>query len=300
MSKETERMIADSIDNAEQLPELEMMPDDFAQQVGVPLPPDERGRPSQASLILQLASKFDLFHAPDGTAYADIYVERRRETYAILSDQFENLLKYRYFKLMSEPPMPDAVRKARDVLAARAVYEGPAREVRVRVAGLDGALYVDLVDNEWNVVEITSRGWSVVQNPPVRFCRFPGMKPLPMPQRDGSIDILRRYLNVSREEDFVLVVSWLVAALHHDGPYPIIVLLGEQGTAKSTTTKILRALVDPNTSPIRSIPREERDLQIAAKHAHTTASVASRPAADKPYDRTTRMRGKFCSRRGAR
>jgi hypothetical protein len=268
MSKETERMIADLIDSAEQFSE---MPDDCAEQVGVPLPPDERGRPSQASLILQLASEFDLFHAPDGTAYADIYVELRRETYAILSDQFENLLKYRYFKLMSEPPMADAVRKARDVLAARAVYEGPAREVRVRVAGLDGALYVDLVDNEWNVGEITSRGWSVVQNPPVRLCRFPGMKPLPMPQRGGSIDILRRYLNVSREEDFVLIVSWLVAALHHDGPYPTLVLLGEQGTAKSTTTKILRALVDPNTSPIRSIPREERDLQIAAKHAHILA-----------------------------
>jgi hypothetical protein len=132
MSKETERMIADLIDNAEQFSELDMVPDDCAEQVGVPPPPDE-GRPSQARLILQLTREFDLFHAADGTAYADVYNERRRETYAI-----ENLLKYRYFKLMSEPPMPDAVRKAREVLAARAVY----------------ALYVDLVDNEWNVVEI--------------------------------------------------------------------------------------------------------------------------------------------------
>jgi hypothetical protein len=44
------------------------------------------------------------------------------------------------------------------------------------------------------------------------------------------------------------------------------VLHGEQGSAKSTTARILRALIDPNIAPLRSEPREARDLAIAANN----------------------------------
>jgi hypothetical protein len=44
-------------------------------------------------------------------------------------------------------------------------------------------------------------------------------------------------------------------------------LHGEQGTAKSTTTRILRHLIDPNESPLRTVPRNDRDLMIAASNA---------------------------------
>lgn len=39
---------------------------------------------------------------------------------------------------------------------------------------------------------------------------------------------------------------------------------GEQGSAKSSLVRVLRALVDPNTAALRTTPREERDLVIAA------------------------------------
>jgi hypothetical protein len=35
--------------------------------------------------------------------------------------------------------------------------------------------------------------------------------------------------------------------------------------------KMLRALVDPNAAPVRTLPREERDLFIAANNAHVLA-----------------------------
>jgi hypothetical protein len=62
----------------------------------------------------------------------------------------------------------------------------------------------------------------------------------------------------------VLLLSWLAAALRPTGPYPVLILQGEQGSAKSTAQRILRALADPSTVPLRTTPREERDLLIAA------------------------------------
>src|SRR5262249_38678848 len=38
----------------------------------------------------------------------------------------------------------------------------------------------------------------------------------------------------------------------------------EQGAAKSTTQRVLRSLIDPNVSPLRTEPRNKHDLMIAA------------------------------------
>ncbi len=55
---------------------------------------------------------------------------------------------------------------------------------------------------------------------------------------------------------------------------------GEQGSAKSTFSAILRALLDPNTAPLRALPREDRDLFIAASNGHVLAfdNVSGLPA----------------------
>jgi hypothetical protein len=94
------------------------------------------------------------------------------------------------------------------------------------------------------------------------------MQPLPVPTSGGSVHELRALLNLRHDADFVLVTAWLAAALCGTGPYPVLVLSGEQGTAKSTFTSILRALVDPNTAPLRALPREDRDLFIAASNGY--------------------------------
>jgi len=69
----------------------------------------------------------------------------------------------------------------------------------------------------------------------------------------------------------VLTVSFILAALRERGPYPVLCLAGEHGSAKSTFTAVLRKLIDPNSAPLRALPREDRDLFIAANNAHLLA-----------------------------
>ena len=97
------------------------------------------------------------------------------------------------------------------------------------------------------------------------------MLPLPVPERGGSIEALQSFLNLSNQNDFVLVVAWLLAALRSSGPYPLLAISGEQGSTKTVLSKLLRALVDPNVAPVRALPREERELMIAANNGHLLA-----------------------------
>jgi hypothetical protein len=91
--------------------------------------------------------------------------------------------------------------------------------------------------------------------PPVRFRRPAGLLPLPIPQRGGSHEQIALLLNLSSQNDFVLVVSWLLAALRPSSPYPVLGISGERGSAKTVLSKTLRALVDPNSAPVRALPR---------------------------------------------
>lgn len=69
------------------------------------------------------------------------------------------------------------------------------------------------------------------------------------------------------DDDFMMVVAWLVAALRHRGPYPILVLNGEQGSGKSVVSRMLRSLVDPSAAPIQAAPKDDRDLVVSAGNA---------------------------------
>jgi hypothetical protein len=97
------------------------------------------------------------------------------------------------------------------------------------------------------------------------------MKALPVPERGGSLLDLRRLINIGSDANWALLLGWLVAALRPRGPYPVLVVHGEQGTAKSTLVRILRTLVDPNKADLRAEPHDTRDLAIAASNGWVVA-----------------------------
>jgi hypothetical protein len=176
------------------------------------------------------------------------------------------LLARRYYMASQRAPGRQAVEDALAVLAGRAIYDGKARRVHARVAERDGRIYVDLCDERWRAVEITADGWHIVDEPPVYLIRRRGMQPLPVPVTGGSLDLLRAYLPAREQRDRRAVIAWLVQAYRPIGPYPVLILCGEQGSGKSMTARILRTLIDPSVALVRTMPRDERDLILAARN----------------------------------
>jgi hypothetical protein len=233
---------------------------------------DAPARQSQADILIAIANRrAELFHAPDGTAYADIEVNGHRETWPIRSRGFRKWLCHAFFEATTKAASSEAQQSALGVVEARAQFASVERPVHVRLAGLEGKHYLDLCDPVWRAVEIDAAGWRVIDRAPARFRRAAGMRPLPVPERGGAISELRPFLNLASDGDFVLIVAWLLACLRDRGPYPILAVSGEQGSAKSTACAMVRALIDPYAAPLRSLPREDRDLFIAANNGHLLA-----------------------------
>src|SRR6516165_3075470 len=142
---------------------------------------DTGGRgPTQADILIDLAQSAELFHAPDGTGFADLEINGHRETWPIRSKGFRRWLTRRFFEETQGAPSSEALASTLNVIEAQAHFDAPERLVHVRVGGLDGRLYVDLCDETWGAVEIDVTGRRVIDNPQVRFGRDAGMQPLPM------------------------------------------------------------------------------------------------------------------------
>ncbi len=229
---------------------------------------EEARQPTQADRLVGYAeSEATLFKTSLGVAHAGIRAAGHREVWAVKSRGFKDWLLFRYFEETGRAPNAEALSQAIATLEALAKFRGDTAPVFLRTASLGPKLYVDLCDEAWRAIEIEGTGWRIVAEPPVFFVRVRGMLPLPEPERGGSISDLKALLNLGREDDFKLIVGWLLSALRPTGPYPILALAGEAGSAKSTAAKTLRRLFDPNASALRSAPKDERDLFIAASNA---------------------------------
>lgn len=219
-----------------------------------------------ADLLIMASELCETFRWED-QVYASWPVDGHRETWSIKSREFKGWLSHGYWNKHHVVVGATAISDALRIIETMAQSSGRTREVHTRLAlGQNGAVYVDLLDDDWRAIKITPEKWTVVKHPAVRFVRRPGMLPLPEPIRGGSLEELRHFVNAT-DDGFILIVAWLIGAYCPWGPYAILDLQGEQGSAKTTTAEILRRLIDPNVAALRVMPNNLRDLAISARNS---------------------------------
>lgn len=234
---------------------------------------------SQREKIIAIGLDAYLWHDKDGNTFATVSVDQHLENFSIKGTAFRHWLTREYgnrypmkvgAKSCPSAPSTQALTEALNALSAKAAG-GAEHQAGIRIASEGGPIYLDLGTNDWSMVEISADGWRIVRVAPVRFIRPAGFRPLPVPVRGGSIRELSRFLHVAHANDFTLIVAWLLAALRPTGPYPVLIVNGEQGAGKTIICRLLRRLIDPNGAELRNDTRDERDLLLAAKNSWVVA-----------------------------
>ena len=172
-----------------------------------------KARKSQATGLVELAGDAELFHTPDGEAYATIPLDGYRETCPLRSKAFRRWLAHQYYRREERTPSSQAVQDALGVLEGLALFDGTEYPVFTRLVEHHSTIYLDLTNDRWEAVEITAAGWRVIAQPPVKLRRAKGMLPIPHPASGGTINELRRLINVANDADWTLLSAWLVQAL---------------------------------------------------------------------------------------
>ena len=253
---------------------------EFAEILGIPQKKEKSGKESQSALLVKMCSDVFLFHDRNDNIYGEIRADDgHTEVWPVRSRGFRRWLSGRFFVEQGKPPSSHATADALLAIEAEGQHKGPELEVYTRIARFGNDVYLNLCNRHWESVQITSDGWNVVSASPVKFIRTKGMLELPRPSADGRIEAINKLLNAQSPADYILMAAWLVQAMNPAGPYPVLVLEGPQGSAKTFTTRVLRNIVDPSTATVRATPREERDLVIAATNGWICAfdNISSLP-----------------------
>jgi hypothetical protein len=228
---------------------------------------------SQAQKAVALALNHRFWtNTSDGTPHASVQVGLHWEHYRIGSSDFEAWVRAEYcarhFQKINDQkvPMPisdHALHEGIATMKALALTSGNSATSALRIARREGEVWLDLVSRDWELVKVTAKGWKLFPagSPDVALVRMKGMYELPEPKQGGDIRELRELLNVSAS-DFVLQVGWLLGAFQ-DGPYPINIITGVPGAAKTSTCRVLHRSIDPNFADLTPLTSTD-DIHVAA------------------------------------
>ena len=141
------------------------------------------------------------------------------------------------------------LREAEEHLKLHAL-RGPRHELSTRFACVEDTIHIDLGDPGWNEITVDQNGWQIRPQTEPLFDRPQHMREMVRPARNGDPMELFRHFQVRSEHEEILVLAWIASAMHPVIPSPALLLVGPQGSAKSTYSRYIRSLVDPSVTPL--------------------------------------------------
>src|SRR5215475_6204480 len=228
--------------------------------------------------VLDLAgAEAAYFHTPDEETFAHIPVfdgggvQVGHEVCSIQSDCFDAWLTVLENRTEDEGLSAQQRGKIIAKLKACALF-GSEHVVHLRVAKVGDGYYIDMGDKAGLTFKITADGWEIVRDAPVLFERAVGNEPYvePLAPGQGDINDLWRIVNVPEDEQDRML-AWSLECHRQETMFPVLFLYGGAGSAKTTTQRSLRRLVDPNRNPLGGNSATVRDLRATVKGVHVVS-----------------------------
>jgi hypothetical protein len=206
-----------------------------------------------------IGAKF--FHDDIKELYAAIPVDSHTEVLPINSRDFELWLNGMFYTETRRPISKDGVKQVLAVASAKALYDNPQpTKLSTRTAECGGSFWYDLTNPNWQAIRITQDGWDIIDNPPILFTRYRHQMQQTAPIKSGNVRKMLDYVNISGTG--TLFLCWLVSCFIPNIPHAMLVLYGEKGAAKSTTSSLLKNLIDPSVLDTLTLQNDQRTLTV--------------------------------------
>ena len=224
---------------------------------------------SLANKVIELIiNDCELVHNRQKEPFAIICKNGIRQVYNVKSKSFSDWIASTYYASKKSALSDASLKTTISTLSGKAVFGGRMVDIHTRIAATEDGYWLDLCNDKWEAVLVNKNGWSIVSGKTVPlFSRSNSMQAIPMPLKGGSIDGLWDLVNVPKH-DRLIVIAWLLECLRADTPHVVLELVGEQGSAKSTSQRLFKMLIDPNVANLRAAPKKVEDVWIGAVNSH--------------------------------
>lgn len=232
---------------------------------------DKEAKETQAEALIRLGSASKFLHDSLDQAYALVSIDNHKEITKIKSRKFKLWLQKLYYDETKKAPAAEYMNQALGVLEARAIFEGEECILHKRVAEQNGIYYYDLSDKACRVVQITAEGCVILKEPPNLFQKTKNLSPQVEPCFTGDLELIKKHFRFKNNNDTILFMVYLVSCLVPGIPHPVLVLAGEKGSAKSTSMRMIRAIIDPAVQGLMSLPNNRGDFVLSLSNNYMPA-----------------------------
>lgn len=246
---------------------------------------EDKGIRSAADVLVKLAVENTslLFKDQYSIAHAQIHVADHDEIIRVESSKFKrHLARLFYEKNQNKVINSESITNAIQVIQAKAEYEGQTIPLSLRVAWHDGNIYYDMSNDKWQCLKISNQNCELLSHSSYPlFVRFnQTAQAEPVVHYDSDIfDKFLELTNLKRDQDRILLKAYIVSLFIPDIPHTMLILHGEQGSAKSTLQTLIKKLVDPSKPTLLTIHinRTEFVQQVAHNHVAYYDNVKRTP-----------------------
>lgn len=220
------------------------------------------------NLLIDMNAEF--FLAEKGEPCVSIRDGERLKTFLINSNSWQDWI-IRFLRSRSLKLTEYQRKELNSELMALSSESDSKRPVYVRIGKLENDIYIDLNNEEYEVVKINSEGFSIVKDPEVPFVRPAKQRPLPRPIRTQKKELLRLIESIfpTKDNEHLLILAFLLKCLLRDsGAYAILVLEGQQGSGKTILSGRLKSIIDPSEPASYSPPKNSDDIIVASAHSY--------------------------------
>ena len=136
-----------------------------------------------------------------------------------------------------------------------------------------GAVVYDLDQDHGRVVWIEDGKCEVCSTEVCLFKRSSTYEKQVMPDLNAEpgeiIPLVQKHFNLASMDNIILMALYLISSLVGlKISHPILALIGEKGSSKSTTMRKLVRIIDPQTSDLGSLPRNAGDLELRLANSY--------------------------------
>lgn len=197
------------------------------------------------------------------------------------------------FHQTQRAPAPATVDEALRIVHSDAYLGNSRQELSLRVARTQEGLVLDLAQpGNSRCAVVTPRGWTVADEPPagVLFRLTRTTKPLPEPERGGSLDPLLGDLGWhAGDSRWALIRGWLVASCFPDIHRPLLAFTGQPGSGKTSRARLVLSVIDPREELGSSFGKNEGDEQAMAAGRYLVGWDNISKVSDEVSDRLCRL-----------
>ncbi len=173
-------------------------------------------------------------------------------------------IRYVYYEETGENHSDDAYKNTISLFRSQAINNGtPHETIYNRIAMMDDVIYYDLTTPDWKFIKITKESVLIVdydENMPI-FVRKQQQKEQvkPLSTKKDALDELVKLLRI-QDKDRQIFKIHLISMFLEACPIPLMIILGEHGSIKTTIAKSVKRIIDPSGENISSLPNKIEDL----------------------------------------